>query len=291
MAPLKKAPAALLAAIAIFFVVIFVVKNAIAKTAIEGAVKLATGLSLKIEHFDFSLMRSYVGIRALTLYNPRGFTDRVMVDMPEIYVNYKLAPFFKGKVHLEEIRLHLREFVVVKNQRGELNVDALKPVQTSKREAEARQRKETPKAAGKAPPLQVDRLALRIEKVVFKDYSKGPEPSVKEFRVNLNEEYREIQNLNGVVGMIILKVMMHTPIAALSGFDVGALEGSFSDALSRSGELARQSAAQAKAYLQEGDLQRTAESLEGASKELVGGLKGITGGLKDKFRSQFATKE
>ena len=51
-----------------------------------------------------------------------------MVDLSEIYVDYNLGAIMGGKVHFEEVRLHLKEFVDVKNEAGELNLNSLRAV-------------------------------------------------------------------------------------------------------------------------------------------------------------------
>jgi len=105
--------------------------------------------------------------------------------MPEIYVDYDLPAIFKGKVHLEEMRLNMNEFVVVKNEKGELNLDALKVVQAQK---EGKKPEAKAKEGGKIPEIQIDTLKLKVGKVVYKDYSGGGNPTVREFKVNLDEE-------------------------------------------------------------------------------------------------------
>ena len=47
--------------------------------------------------FDLSFLKTYVGIEDMRLFNPRGYPDKVMLDMPEIFVNFSLADLFKGK--------------------------------------------------------------------------------------------------------------------------------------------------------------------------------------------------
>ena len=77
---------------------------------------------------DIGIFKTLIGINELQLYNPSGFVDELMFDVPEIYVDYDLGAFMKGRTHLEEVRLHLKEFIVVKNEAGELNLDSLKVV-------------------------------------------------------------------------------------------------------------------------------------------------------------------
>jgi hypothetical protein len=198
-----------------------------------------------------------------------------------------LAALTRGEVHLEDLQLHLKEFIVVKNERGELNVDALKPVQ-EKKEGRSQARK----PAAKAPKVRIDNLRLRIEKVLFKDYSKGTPPAVQEFNLNINEEHRNIGNLNVLVSLIVMKVMMQTPLAALTHFDAKALQQGVTDALADSKRLAAkfasEGASQAADYLAEVDFKGATGSVTETAKELTGDLKGIASNLKNKFQNPFS---
>ncbi len=106
-------------------IVLFIGKNMIIKTSVTTGVKAVTGLKLKIGSMNVGVFKSLLGINELQLYNPAGFEDKLMVDLPEIYVDYNMGAIMGGKVHLEEVRLHLKEFIVVKNEEGELNLDSL----------------------------------------------------------------------------------------------------------------------------------------------------------------------
>jgi len=273
-------------------------KNIIAKVAIEKGVQAATGLKLKMAKLDIGLLKTHVGIDELQLFNPPEYSDRVMLDMPEIFVNYNLSDLFKGKVHVEDFRLHLKEFVIIKNADGELNLNALKVV---KKQEEKPAKEAEPKEKGKALEMQIDNLELHIGKVIYKDYSKGGEPRVKEFNINLNESYSDITNLDAIISLIIVKAMMNTTIGSLANFDVGGLQGSISDTLASSQEIAAvavekvqqqllETTDAAQEFLKEptGDsLQKVSESTQG----ITDALKGTTDSLKEKLKFSFGKED
>ena len=282
--------------------ILIVLKNAVAKTAVENGVRFAIGLPLKIRQFDFSLTQSYIGIEDLQLFNPRGYLDPVMADVPEIYVNYELAPLFRKQIHLEEIRLHLKEFVVVRNEKGELNVDALRPVESQK--TPEKPRAEEKSRSQRAPHLWIDSVTLRIEKVVFKDYSKGGAPTVRQFKVNINERYQHVQNLKAVVSLILIKVMISTPLAQLTHFDVSGLQGTVSDAWATSRKVATRVATKAVDATEERTRETTtlmakapenmvgvAAAVEDKTKTLAEDFKGVAGSLKKKIPNPFSKEE
>ena len=207
----------------VILVVLFLTRNIIAKAVVEKGVRLVTGLQLNIQSFNIGVVNTLVGIKKLRLLNPAGFKDPVMLDVPEVYVDYDLGAIMGGNLHLEEMRLNIKEFIVVKNKQGKVNVNSLKPVK-AKEEAKTRRapKKEVP-AKGKKGGMQIDVLELKVGKVVYKDYSKGGAPTVREFNINLNERYENIANPQGLVKLIVAKALMNTAIAALADIDLQSL--------------------------------------------------------------------
>jgi len=214
-----------------------VVKDLAIKTAVEKGVEAVTGLSLTISGFNVGVLRSAVSIKGLKLHNPKGFTDPVMVNMPEIYVDYDLPAMFGGMIHLKEVRMDLAEFVVVKNRDGKLNLDSLKALTAQK------QGKTSQDKSGKPMKMRIDLLKLKVGKAVYKDYSAGGAPSVKEFNIGIDDTYTNIDNPNTLVSLIVIKALSGTVIANLANFDVGSLSSSVTSSLAS----AQKSMAAAKA--------------------------------------------
>ncbi|MBU0684145.1 MAG: hypothetical protein KJ864_07660, partial [Candidatus Omnitrophica bacterium] len=113
---------------ALIVVVISLSKDVIIQVVVEHIVRSVTGLQLKMSKFRLGIVKPVLEISNLRIYNPRGYHDRIMLDMPEVYVNYDLVAIFKKKVHLLEMKINLKELVVVKNVKGEVNLDSLKIV-------------------------------------------------------------------------------------------------------------------------------------------------------------------
>lgn len=223
---MKKVLSTILIVVLVVGIVLAAGKNTIARVSVEKGVEIVTGLPLKMKSLNIGIINTLVGIKDLRLFNPPGYEDKVMLDMPEVYVDYDLPAIIKGKIHLEEVRIDLKEFVVVKNAKGELNLNSIKTVQKQQEAA-----KPAPKKEGKAPEIQIDTLQLKIGKVIYKDYSKGGEPSVKEFNLNLDEKYQNIDDPNKLVSLIIVKALMNTTIGSLANFDIKGLQGSLGDTL------------------------------------------------------------
>jgi ElaB/YqjD/DUF883 family membrane-anchored ribosome-binding protein len=214
-------------------IALFFGKNVIIKASVTAGVRAMTGLKLSIRSMDIGIFKTLIGINELQLYNPSGFVDELMIDLPEIYVDYDLGAFMKGRTHLEEVRLHLKEFIVVKNEAGELNLDSLKVVK-----AEEEVINEGKKEKTKMPDLQIDLLELRIDKVVYKDYSKGTPPKAKEYNVNIDERFENITDPKTFGRLIIVKALKNTTIARLANFDIEKLQRGISGTVKKTAEKA-----------------------------------------------------
>lgn len=264
-------------------------KNIIAKTSVSAGVRAITGLKLSMRSMNIGISRTLIAIKALKLHNPTGFPDKLMLQMPEIYVDYDLGALLKKKVHLEELRLNLEEFTVVKNEKGELNLDSLKVVQAQKEGSK-------PEEKGEAPQMQIDRLELKIGKVIYKDYSKGKTPSVKEFDINLDERYENITNPYSLVSLIVVKALMNTTIATLADFDLQGLQSTVSDTLATAQKVVSETATKAKETIKQTSektkviVEQTTKKTQEAVKETTETLKKTTEDLKEKLKLPFGSK-
>ena len=167
-----------------------------------------------------------------------------MLDAPEIYVDYNLPAIFKGKVHLQDMRINVEEFAVIRNEAGELNLDSLKVV-------EAQKEGKKPGEKGKAPDVRIDNLELKIGKVIYKDYSGKGVPIEKEYNVNISERYKNIDNPYSLVALIVVKALARTAIANLAKFDLTGLEGTVSNTLATAQKVAEEAVVKAKEKLDE----------------------------------------
>ena len=211
------------------FLVLIIGKNMVIKHVLAGGVKTLTGLKMHIDKTDVGVFSTKIALEGLTLYNPKDFPDKVMIEMPELYVDYDLGAMFKKNVHLSELRINLKEFVVVRNKDGSLNLDSLKVVKETKQESA-----QPDKKVKKAKPdgsFQIDVMSLKIDKVIFKDYSVGDKPKITEYPVNINEKFTNINDPKKVANVIIVKAVMASAIGRLTNFDVNALATSASDTL------------------------------------------------------------
>ncbi|MBU4304100.1 MAG: AsmA family protein [Candidatus Omnitrophica bacterium] len=235
----KRIGIGILVILLVLFIIFAAAKNIIVKTAITAGVKTITGLRLDIESMNIGVLKTLVGIKGLKLYNPPQFEDALMVDLPEIYVDYDLKAFFDKKIHLEEVRLDLKEFIVVKNKDGVLNLDSLKAVQTAHQPQQQQARKSPLPAEKKEkmPEMKIDKLRLKIGKVVFKDYSKGAAPEVKEFNVNIDESFENITDPQALIRIILVKALSNKDLLKLLNFDLGSIANGLTGTVKDAGTI------------------------------------------------------
>ncbi|MBF0217537.1 MAG: hypothetical protein HQL30_11150 [Candidatus Omnitrophica bacterium] len=282
-----------------FFTIVFVLvvvtfalafaKDFIIKSSVESAVRVVTGLSLEIQKMKVGIVNTLVSIEDLRLYNPSGYQDRVMLDMPEIYVDYDLGSILKGTIHLYQVRLDLREFVVVKNKDGKLNLDSLNVVKDKGKAQKPENTKKT--------QFQIDEFQLKIGKVTYKDYSKGGKPAVQEFNIELNEKFTNINDPAKLMSLIVVRALVNTSIAQLSNFDLGTLKGTIGETLDSAqkllGELPSKEVMKAvdKAKGALAQSTQTVDNAKAAVEETAAAAKKAAEDLKKSIPNPFAVKK
>ena len=257
----------------ILVVALFAVKNVVAKMVLSGGVKVITGLGVDIGRIDVGIRKTDLDVRNLKILNPPGFPDEVMADFPELYIDYDLGAFFKGKVHLEVVKLHLKEFTVVKNESGELNVNSL-AIQTKKGEEKAPPEKPGEK---KSQKIQIDFLDLKVEKVIYKDYSSHP-VSIREFDVDIHEQYENITDPQALGRLIVTRALIRTAISRLADLNLEDIQIQITDTVIKyTGKIT--DAAKSTGAM--------AEGVAGAAKDITGGAKEVAKETVDTLKKIF----
>lgn len=262
---MKKKGVSFLLIFIIFVVVIVVAKDLLIKAGVEMAVRKVTGLPLKIDSLKVGITSTKIDIRGMRVFNPPGFAPEPMLDVPVIYVDYSLLPLLAGKVHLNDVRIEVHEFVAVVSKEGALNINYLKTLQEKippQKPGEA-----TPAEKKATMPVQIDNLFLKFDRVVKKDYSKGGEPVVKEFPLGIEQNYKDIKDLNVVIGIIVFKAVTQIGLSNLPGLNkinFGALDSVVSGTLKGATESG-------KVILNEASdtLKKTEETLKGTAGKIT----------------------
>ena len=217
---MKKIRFILILAISVF--ILFVLKDVLIKASIESAVSYKTGLRIEIGELKTSFSKGFIRIKDMFILNPKGYDDRIMAELPEVSIDYDLPAILKRKIHLQNIKINLKELTIVKEKSGRKNLDHIKNLKKKKTE------KQKEKDSGSLG-MQIDNLYLKMGKVTYKDYSSGGKPTITEFDININARYKNLKNTDAIMRLIIAKAVISTTLGALTDFE--KFEDIASDAL------------------------------------------------------------
>jgi uncharacterized protein involved in outer membrane biogenesis len=214
----------LFAVIVLILLVVF--REPVLKVVVSDVASRITGFSVSTDKLQIGLARPVIHITGLKVYNPNDFSEKTMLDMPEVYVHYDPLAIFRNEVSLTELRIDLKEFIVVKNKEGQTNVARLKGVSQKPADSKAAQ-----KGASKAPVLKIDFLRLDIGEVVYKDFTVDP-ASTKTYKIDVHKEYRNISDPAHLIQVIVLDCLLKANIRGLSDVDLSSIKDNAKSVLS-----------------------------------------------------------
>ena len=209
------------------FVGLGVVKNGFTQMVLSGALSKAAHVPVHIGSTHVQLLATTIDLKNIRINNPRSFPEKLMLSAPEVYISFDLPGLFKGLAHFREVKLNLKEIVVIKNASGELNINALKPSKNEKKT-------ESGRPQGEAPKLMIDKLSLTIGRVIYKDYSQGGEPKTQVFDINIQDrQYTHIDNVQAVVSLVMFEALTRTSLSRLTSIDLDSFKGGAGDVLAQ----------------------------------------------------------
>lgn len=218
---------------------LYLAKDILAKALITAAVESMTGLKVRIEKITLGIFSNTIRIRGFALYNPPSYNKKLMVDIQELYLRYNPAEAAKGKVYLNELKVHLKEFTAARNRVGDFNVSSLQGLQ--------------PKGEGEAPAFKIDSLDLRIDKVGYIDETAEPARAY-EFNANVDEHFEGIESPQALAELILVRVLQS---GALAQFGLSEL----SEDMSEKAKEAQKTAEEFKLKVK-GELRSTRQDLK-----------------------------
>jgi hypothetical protein len=227
------------------FAGVVLARNIIISKALTISVKKITGLELNIEKLDLNLKDTLIQVKGLNLYNPENFSERLMTNIPEILIDCNLPALLKREVDLNKLVINLEKFVVVKNREGKLNLDSFKVVKQDKEKELKQEQKKTeaePEKKSQPMKIQITAFDLKIGTVIYKDYSKGGEPEVNVYKLNIEEHYKNVTDIQQLVRLIIMNAITKTAISQLTGFDLDGIKKEIPMVLKGAADVVKESA-------------------------------------------------
>ena len=193
-------------------------KNIVVRFYLEKTIKSTIDLRFAIEECSVSILNTDARIKNLTIFNPKEFKDKLMIDIAEIYIDFDTYALLKGKPYLRDLRINVDEIAIFKNKEGKLNLESLAVVKASEQEKNAAE------ISGVAiPAIRIDSFELKVKKVSYKDYSQALLPMIIEKDINVNERFENIENLSLVVRLILVEAIKKAAIEQLLTINLQAL--------------------------------------------------------------------
>jgi hypothetical protein len=186
------------------------------KSLVGTVVTGITGAPTSIGGLSLSIIRQSLKLSDFKMYNPKGFPKGILVDIPRMNIVCNLGALAKGKIHLRQLELEVKELGLVKNKDGKLNVDSLKIA--------AEKPKERKKPAKKLA-MQIDAVSLGMGRVVSMDYSVMGQPVVKVYNINLKKSYKNISSAQQLAALIISEPLRAAGIQGIEVYGVSMLTG------------------------------------------------------------------
>jgi hypothetical protein len=204
---MKKALGWIAAALVVLVFTLFLARNVIARKSVEYGAKKITGFPLTIGSVDLKLFSSKLDVHDLKLMNPPEFQEKMFVDMPELYVDYRLPSMFSRVPHVNDMLINIKQLVIVKNK-TDSNVQKLKGVLL-------------PPGSTSSTKYAVDKLRIHVGTVTIKDYSRA-KPSDRDITLNLDRTYNNITDSTDISRLVLLTVMgnVHLPDIGINANDL-----------------------------------------------------------------------
>lgn len=216
---MKKLVWKILAVLVALVVILFLARNFIARKAVEIGAEKITGFPLVIGSIDLGLFSSKVDVRDLKLMNPSEFSEKTFVDMPQLYIDYRLASMMSGAPHVNDMRINIKQLIVVKNDKGETNAQKLKSVVSSG------------KSSSK---YYVDTLRIHVGTVTVKDFS-HPKPTERNISLNVDATYKNISDSTDITRLVLLTVMSQVRLPEI-GINTEDLKKNLGDVTNQAGK-------------------------------------------------------
>ncbi|OIO36506.1 MAG: hypothetical protein AUJ74_02110 [Candidatus Omnitrophica bacterium CG1_02_44_16] len=201
----------------ILVILFFVFREPILKVVARMTVSHVTGFGVDIDRLKIGIFRPVIDIKGVKVNNPADYSDRVMLDLPQLYVRYAPSEILKGNIDISELIVTLKEFTVIKNKDGTTNVGELKGIGGAKEEG-LKKSVSRPKKTN----LHIGLFRLKLGRVLYKDNSVQP-PSTKVYNLNINKEFRDIGDIRTIIRLIVAESLMKANLGNLADVDVKKL--------------------------------------------------------------------
>lgn len=158
------------------------------------------GMDIRIESLRTGLLKPSIDLQGLSLMAPPEFpaTESLRVERIRLVSDWK--SLLAREVGAEEVVLEIPRLVIVRNAKGETNLQRLgREIEERRSDGPAGEKP----AAKKAPDrpkrtYRIARLTVKIGEVQYVDYSKGAEPVTRRYPLNVDKTFTDVTDLKPV---------------------------------------------------------------------------------------------
>lgn len=185
-------------------------RDSFLKLAAQKRLEASTGMRVEIEKFKTGLRTAAIQIQGFKLHNYSEFGDSVLLDVPDLLVEFDAESAAQGKLRFKQLRVNLAEVNLIRDATGRLNIEKVENEMTERNAARTNRNERRLVFAG------IDELRLSVGRVHFTDLQK-PSRS-REFTVNIRDQLvqgiKTEEDLQNWVGDFIFKVLLPEAVAS-----------------------------------------------------------------------------
>lgn len=191
--------------IIVLIIIIFATKDFIAKQIIISSFNKKLDLNSSIGEVKLGLLETNINIKNFQVFNPQGFSKRIMIKIPQLFIDYDMLALLNNKVHFKKLKIYLEEFLVEKNKVGRVNIKTIKLAETKTSKKIPSQLKKEDKKEKNSINLKIDKMHLIIDRIIYSDMTSDEEKRGI-FNINLDKKFKDITSMNQLRKLIITQV-------------------------------------------------------------------------------------
>jgi hypothetical protein len=200
---MKKILIKLILLVVVLGVVAFLARNIIARISVEYGVKKMTGFPLEIGRVDVGLLNGTLEVTNLKLSNPSEFHGGTFVDLPLFKVDYTTLSMLTGSPHIKELVVNVEQVMLVKNEKGEVNAQAIQnKLVAAKPASTGGEQPSEPAKVEKKAKYQVDLVRIHIGTLIKRTYGKDGKPNDIKIVMNVDREFKNISESTSISSLV-----------------------------------------------------------------------------------------
>jgi len=197
-------------------------RDSLFKLAARKSVQACTGMRVEIAKLKTGLRTAAIEIKGFKLHNYPEFGDSVLLDVPDLLVEFDSKLASQGKLRFKQLRVNLAELNVIRDAAGRWNIEKVEKEMTERNAARTNRNERRLEFAG------IDELRLTIGRINYTDMLKPSRN--RQIDVNVRDELVQgintEEDLQDWIGSNIFKVILqeaasptgkrrHKPVATL----------------------------------------------------------------------------